>query len=120
MGQKCSDRETMPLCSLHHREQHRIGLKQFARDYELDIPALVAALTEKPRIKLASFPLRSEPAQSVRVFVAHYRNECFSLFSPANGVDESIELAKMLCREYLIEQLFSPERTKRSRRGGKL
>ena len=97
LGQKCSDREAIPLCSLHHQEQHRIGLKQFAGDYELDIPFLIEQLNEKPRIVV----------RRASRFFCLYRDECFRLFPTCNGIGESIELAKMLCREYLIETVFT-------------
>lgn len=110
MSQKSSDRETIPLCSLHHREQHRIGLKRFARDYNLDIPAMLRDLNERPRIRIAG------PEDALRVpvmaalvtarFLADYRDDTFLLLPVALGVDESIELAKRVCREYLIETVF--------------
>lgn len=50
MGQKCSDLETIPLCALHHKEQHRIGLKKFTADYQLDIRGLLGHLNTRPRI----------------------------------------------------------------------
>ena len=107
MGQKSSDRETIPLCSLHHREQHRIGLRQFSRTYELDIPALVEALNEKPRIHIVP---RTDQYRTVIFnvsYVADYRDEVFVLFPMSQPLSESVELAKMLCREYLISTLFA-------------
>ena len=107
MAQKSSDREAIPLCSLHHREQHRIGLRQFSTSYELDIPALVEQLNQRPYIFIKPVPL-PEPH-----YFADYRDECFRLFPVCNGIAESIELAKELCREYLIETVFRPERERR-------
>ena len=107
MGQKSSDRETIPLCSLHHREQHRIGLRQFSRDYELDIPALLTALNEKPRIQLATRTDRFHTLIFSVSYVAQYRDQAFVLFQVSQGIGESVELAKHLCREYLIEQIFT-------------
>ena len=34
MSQKRSDLDTIPLCTQHHEEQHRIGWKQFIATYE--------------------------------------------------------------------------------------
>jgi len=47
---EASDLETIPLCGLHHKEQHRIGLKRFTHSYDLDIPAILERLTARPRI----------------------------------------------------------------------
>ena len=115
MAQKSSDREAIPLCSLHHKEQHRIGMKRFAESYALDIPALVEQLNQRPYIFVKPVPLQwpwgviiPEPH-----YFADYRDECFRLFPVCNGIAESIELAKELCREYLIETVFRPERERR-------
>jgi|SRR5208337_183137 len=108
MGQKSSDRETIPLCSLHHREQHRIGLRQFSRDYELDIPELVRQLNEKPQLFIEPVGLKWPWGETIPqpFYFARYRDECFRLFPACNGLTDSIDLAKELCREYLISTLF--------------
>jgi Putative HNHc nuclease len=115
LSQKSSDRETLPLCNLHHREQHRVGLKQFARDYNLDIPAMLEALNEKPRIRCGPFcPTwighhltdMHSVGPVVKHYWAEYRDQMFKLFPVSQGLTDSIELAKMLCREYLIESVF--------------
>jgi hypothetical protein len=110
LSQKSSDRETIPLCSLHHQEQHRIGLRQFQASYELDIPALVEALNERPRI----FPDRHATNP---FYFAVYRDERFLLFPVSQGIGESVELAKMLCREYLIDSLFLSRFSRNSNKG---
>ncbi len=114
MSQKSSDREAIPLCSLHHQEQHRIGLRQFSKSYELDIPALVEQLNQRPFIFIG--PVSRETVPQPHYF-ADYRDECFRLFPVAGGIAESIDLAKRLCREYLIGQLFRPERERRNGSG---
>ena len=114
MSQKSSDRETIPLCSAHHKEQHRIGLREFCRTYELDLPALIRQLTEKPRIVTEYLPWNCtlgsgedwEPPTAY--YFADYRQERFKLLPVDLGLTESIELAKVRCREYLIEQMFTP------------
>lgn len=68
MGQKCSDLQTIPLCAIHHREQHRIGLKQFTRDYQLDLNYWIGVFTTKPVIRI--FAGR---------YVAHWRDHVFAL-----------------------------------------
>ena len=114
MGQKSSDRETIPLCSLHHREQHRIGLRQFQASYELDIAGLVAALNEKPRLSVKNVPVQwtKDGTMWERYWLAAYRDEVFMLLPARRDIDnayftESLHLAIHLCREYLIERLFT-------------
>src|SRR5438270_12171018 len=50
MGQKSDDRQTIPLCSKHHRDSklsyHRMGRGSFERHYMLDIGSLVEQLNE--------------------------------------------------------------------------
>lgn len=49
LGQKCSDRETVPLCARHHRSgndsQHSMGAR-FWSHFELDKDALIARLND--------------------------------------------------------------------------
>lgn len=50
LGQKCSDRETLPLCGIeHHRigpySHHKLG-KRFAEFHNIDIPVLIAQYQE--------------------------------------------------------------------------
>lgn len=47
------------------------------------------------------------------MFYASYRDEFFKLLPVGLGISESIALAFQLCREYLIEQVFRPERERR-------
>ena len=44
MGQKPGDDRTVPMCSGHHAEQHRIGEKSFAAKYGVDLEAIAARL----------------------------------------------------------------------------
>lgn len=123
MGQKCSDLETLPMCNTHHREQHRIGLRQFQRSYELDVPELLAMLQEKPRLFVREVTMlngiRGTPgifAPPGRYWLASYRDETFRLFPAMDAegyLSESVRLAFHLCREYLIESYFRPARERR-------
>lgn len=115
MAQKCSDRETIPLCSIHHKEQHRIGLRQFQRSYDLDIETIVETLQQKPRLIVKPVPLKWPWGEIIPEphWFAVYRGECFRLFPTCNGLNESIALAVELCREYLIESYFRPARERR-------
>jgi len=47
LGQKCSDRETIPLCAAHHRtgpESHHVLGKKFWQHHGLDRDEIVAEL----------------------------------------------------------------------------
>jgi hypothetical protein len=101
MSQKSSDRETIPLCSAHHREQHRIGLREFSKVYELDVWELINRLLEKPRIETR--PLEGTSA----FYAAVYMGQVFILFPVWAGLHRSVELAKVRCREHLIETVFA-------------
>jgi hypothetical protein len=68
MAQKCSDLETCPLCQVHHREQHRVGLKRFCVAYELDLPTWIEQFTARP--KFVVWEGR---------YIAHWSNEVIAL-----------------------------------------
>jgi hypothetical protein len=95
MGQKCSDFETIPLNSLYHREQHRIGLKRFAATYELDIPALLDLLTTKPRIFIWAGR-----------YIATWGDESISLGYVEQGLYRSIKLLKDRLRDLLSDRIL--------------
>jgi hypothetical protein len=40
MGMKPSDKWAISLCDLHHREQHRIGEREFERRHAIDLVAI--------------------------------------------------------------------------------
>lgn len=44
MGLKPGDDRTLPLCSAHHAEQHRIGERAFERRYSIDMVEIAEAL----------------------------------------------------------------------------
>jgi hypothetical protein len=112
MSQKRSDLDTIPLCVQHHDEQHRIGWKRFIETYELDVPQLLKALQEKPRIFTKAVLLKWPWDEIIGQphYYASYRDELFRLHPVCNGFAESVEVAVVLCREYLIEQLFTERR----------
>jgi len=96
MGQKCSDLETIPLNSLYHREQHRIGLKKFVRTYELDIPALLDLLTAKATIK--TWEGR---------YIGHWQNEVLVLGFVEQGIDRSFRLLKDRVRDLIRDRILA-------------
>ena len=104
MGQKRSDLDTIPMCRVHHDYQHHVGWPVFLRKYQLDICELLKALTEKPRfeIRRIAFALGYQMRH-----VALYRGEEFILY-PSDNLTASVEAAKNLCRDYLIDTLFRP------------
>lgn len=103
MGQKCSDLDTMPLCRLHHEEQHRIGWPRFIQVYELDVPAILAELRERPKIVVASGIVSLAPGPH---FVALYREQEFVLKPTSFGLELSVACALSSCGEYLRDQLL--------------
>ncbi len=57
LSQKCSDRETIPLCALHHRlgpqSHHRAG-KKFWRIWNLDRDKLIREYRERFEMEVAA------------------------------------------------------------------
>lgn len=47
VGMKPDDSFVISLCSMHHREQHRIGERAFEQTYEIDMIALAAEFFSK-------------------------------------------------------------------------
>jgi hypothetical protein len=103
MAQKRSDLETIPLCRLHHDEQHRIGWKRFIETYQLDIPELLKALQEKPRIWVNRH-------YSIPWYVADFRSERFYLCPVSNSLLTAIRIAQRIRQEHLIDELFTERR----------
>jgi hypothetical protein len=58
MGQKASDRSTVPLCAKHHRtgddSYHNLGPRRFSEAHGVDLAAVVARLNLRPRIRVAA------------------------------------------------------------------
>lgn len=96
MGQKCSDLETIPLCRIHHQEQHRIGLKAFARIYELDIPALLHLLTRKPVIRVWE-----------RRYIAYWGDTVSALHPVELGLPKSMATLKTLIHEHVSQEILA-------------
>jgi hypothetical protein len=102
MGQKRSDLDTLPLCSAHHEEQHRIGWPRFIQTYELDVQEILRELREKPRLVIVP---REEEA-GLRYWHALYRGQEFLLDPVAYGAKNAILRAFRVCGEYLRDQLI--------------
>jgi hypothetical protein len=101
MGQKRSDFETIPLCNLHHDEQHRIGWKQFADKYGLNIRELLTVLNLKPRV------YRGEYSYFMTFQTVAYR------LNPIDrgGLKIALVIAQERRREWLIENVFTVRET---------
>ena len=58
LSQKSSDLSAIPLCVRHHRTEddsyHKLGPRKFSEVHHLDIPAIIARLSAKPRIRVES------------------------------------------------------------------
>ena len=56
LGQKSSDLSAVPLCYRHHRTSHdsyhKMGARRFVRAHQLDLPAIVRLLNERPVIRV--------------------------------------------------------------------
>jgi hypothetical protein len=101
MAQKRSDFETVPGCDPHHREQHRIGWPAFIAKYELDIPALIAALNVKPHISRCDDP---QP-----MYWMAYQGETYQLNRVDHGgLKLALRLAQGHRRDWLIENVLRP------------
>ena len=52
LGMKPADRWVIPLCTVHHRQQHRIGERTFAKWYGIDMKAIAEDLARRsPHLK---------------------------------------------------------------------
>lgn len=57
LGQKCSDLETLPLCTEHHRtgeKAHHVLGKNFWAEHGLDRDQLIASFQEKYKMEVAA------------------------------------------------------------------
>jgi len=66
LSQKSSDLCAIPLCARHHRtgkdSYHKLGPRKFSEVHHLDLAAMVARLSAKPRIRVESGAFR-EPVR---------------------------------------------------------
>jgi hypothetical protein len=86
----------IPLCARHHRTgydaYHRLGPRKFSEIHQLDIPALVARLSEKPSIRVES-----------GVFVGRLANEVFVLGPAQIGIARAIHRMVEIRSEVLMQ-----------------
>lgn len=101
MSQKRDDFGVIPMCSIHHKEQHSIGWPRFIQLYELDVPAILAELREKPRLVIWRTGNRG-----LFNFYALYRGQEFLLEPAAFGAGCAFVAALQICSEYLRNQLL--------------
>jgi hypothetical protein len=95
LGQKSSDKYSVPLCRRHHRTGNdaldKIGRRRFEQLHNLDLNAIIAKLSAKPRLKLESGK-----------FVAYLNGETFVLRSVEEGIKMAVRQAVSICRETRI------------------
>jgi len=104
MSQKADDRLTIPMCSIHHKEQHRIGWKRFSASYDLDIAALLNLLTERPRLEI-------DPSSGC--WHCCYRGQRFWIGRfQYRGFGAAWQIVKHRCTEIAIDELVSVRRVK--------
>jgi hypothetical protein len=109
MSQKRTDMDLLPLCRRHHDEQHAGGWPAFILKHQLDIPAILATLQEKPHIVVRQM---QSAFRMVPCYIALYKGEEFLLGRVEDGLRASLVCATDVCSEYLRETLlqkFTPE-----------
>jgi hypothetical protein len=102
MGQKADDSLGIPLCSTHHKEQHRIGWKRFVVTYRLDVPSLLNILNAKPDFTITR-PVAFVGAASV--YGMNYIKQFRWLGRVDKGIGCSLAIAKDAVRAILIEEI---------------
>jgi hypothetical protein len=92
LSQKSSDLCAIPLCVRHHRtgddSYHKLGPRKFAEVHQLNILAIVARLSAKPRIRVESGG-----------FIGQLGGEEYELGSTEVGVARAIRRMSELRRE---------------------
>ena len=96
LGQKSSDLSAIPLCARHHRtgddSYHKLGPRRFAEEHQLNLGAIVARLSEKPRIRVDS-----------GTFVGRFGDQEYALGPTEAGVARAIGRMSELRREIQAE-----------------
>jgi hypothetical protein len=105
MGQKRDDFRAIPMCLIHHDEQHQIGWPRFIQTYELDVREILRELRERPRLEIARFHHWSRPTPEIK-YVAAYRDALFTLLPVGQGLKASLDCAFRVCGEYLRDRLI--------------
>jgi hypothetical protein len=97
LGQKASDRSTIPLCIRHHRtgddSYHRLGPRKFARVHNLDIADIVRRLNTKPTIRIEAGR-----------FVARLEEQEYTLSRVESGIQLAVREALRICQDHQLAQ----------------
>ena len=92
LSQKSSDLSAIPLCIRHHRTgdeaYHKLGPRKFSEVHRLDLPAIVARLSAKPRIRVES-----------GIFVGRFGDQEYELGSTEAGLARAIRKMSAIRRE---------------------
>ena len=92
LGQKSSDTSAIPLCSKHHRtgndSYHKLGPRHFATMHGLDLVAIAARLSAKPRIRVQS-----------GAFIGQVQDEDYFLCPIRDGLAVAVRRLSIVRRE---------------------
>ena len=98
LGQKSPDTSAIPLCAKHHRtgndSYHRLGPRRFAQAHNLDIPAIVRKLNQKPVIRVESGR-----------FIGYWDDQQYVLGTTQAGIAPAVRKVVRLCREERLAQM---------------
>ena len=90
LGQKASDRSTIPLCARHHRtgndSVHSLGPRKFEAVHSLGLAELVRRLNAKPQLKIES-----------GWYVAHLDGHEYTVGRSDIPVAVAIKCARQIC-----------------------
>jgi hypothetical protein len=96
LSQKSSDLCAIPLCVKHHRtgddSYHKLGPRKFAEVHQLNLGAVVARLSEKPRILV-----------DLGTFVSRFADQEYELGPTEAGMARTIRRMRELQREIQAE-----------------
>jgi hypothetical protein len=92
LGQKSPDLSAIPLCTRHHRtgkdSYHKLGPRKFAELHNLDIPAIVDRLNQKPFIRIET-----------GMFIGYLEDQQYMLGTTEEGIAGAIRTMTRLCEE---------------------
>jgi hypothetical protein len=92
LGQKSPDTSAIPLCARHHRtgkdSYHKLGPRKFAELHNLDIPAIVGRLNQKPLIRVET-----------GMFIGYLEDQQYLLGTTEDGIASAVRRMSRLCEE---------------------
>jgi hypothetical protein len=92
LGQKSPDTSAIPLCVRHHRtgkdSYHKLGPRKFGESHNLDIPAIVSRLNQKPFIRIET-----------GMFIGSLEDQQYFLGTTEDGIASAVRRMTRLCEE---------------------